>query len=98
MVAGRDGDHPLRLWLLERGAPPRAIGPETGSANFAVAPDGRSVAARILPDTITIYRGALCAFCSTEEELVHEVAVTVIHEIAHHFGIDEETLHALGWG
>jgi predicted Zn-dependent protease with MMP-like domain len=51
-----------------------------------------------LPDTITIYRGALCAFCSTEEELVHEVAVTVIHEIAHHFGIDEETLHALGWG
>ena len=34
----------------------------------------------------------------TEEELVHEVAVTVIHEIAHHFGIDEETLHALGWG
>ena len=51
-----------------------------------------------LPDTITIYRGALCAFCSTEEQLVHEVAVTVIHEIAHHFGIDEEPLHALGWG
>ena len=51
-----------------------------------------------LPDTITIYRGALCAFCSTEEELVHEVAVTVIHEIAHHFGIDEQTLHDLGWG
>ena len=51
-----------------------------------------------LPDTITIYRGALCSFCSTEDELVHEVAVTVIHEIAHHFGIDEETLHALGWG
>ena len=51
-----------------------------------------------LPDTITIYRGALCAFCSTEEELVHEVAVTVIHEIAHHFGIDEQTLHELGWG
>ena len=51
-----------------------------------------------LPDTITIYRGALCDFCSTEEQLVHEVAVTVIHEIAHHFGIEEETLHALGWG
>ncbi|AWH94390.1 metallopeptidase family protein [Dietzia psychralcaliphila] len=51
-----------------------------------------------LPDTITIYRGALCDFCSSEEQLVHEVAVTVIHEIAHHFGIEEHTLHALGWG
>ena len=51
-----------------------------------------------LPDTITIYRGALCDFCSTEEQLVHEVAVTVIHEIAHHFGIEEHTLHAFGWG
>ena len=51
-----------------------------------------------LPDTITIYRGALCDFCSTEEQLVHEVAVTVIHEIAHHFGIGEQTLHDLGWG
>src|SRR5699024_12520770 len=51
-----------------------------------------------LPDTITIFRGALCDFCSTEEELVHEVAVTVIHEIAHHFGISEHTLHELGWG
>lgn len=51
-----------------------------------------------LPDTITIFRGALCDFCSTEEQLVHEVAVTVIHEIAHHFGIEEHTLHALGWG
>lgn len=51
-----------------------------------------------LPDTITIYRGALCDFCSSEEQLVHEVAVTVIHEIAHHFGIEEHTLHELGWG
>lgn len=51
-----------------------------------------------LPDTITIYRGALSDFCSSEEQLVHEVAVTVIHEIAHHFGIEEHTLHELGWG
>lgn len=51
-----------------------------------------------LPDTITIYRGALCDFCTSEEQLIHEVAVTVIHEIAHHFGIEEHTLHALGWG
>ena len=51
-----------------------------------------------LPDTITIYREALTDFCSSEEQLVHEVAVTVIHEIAHHFGIEERTLHELGWG
>jgi len=51
-----------------------------------------------LPDTITIYREALLDVCDTEDELVDEVAVTVIHEIAHHFGIDDERLHDLGWG
>lgn len=54
--------------------------------------------AGVLPDTITIYREALCRWCESEEQLVEEVAVTVIHEVAHHFGIDEETLHELGWG
>ncbi|HEY6553127.1 MAG TPA: protein kinase [Vicinamibacteria bacterium] len=54
VVAGHDGDRPMRLWLLAREAPPRAIGPEGGTANFAVAPDGRTVAARIAPDTITL--------------------------------------------
>ncbi|WP_040787796.1 metallopeptidase family protein [Nocardia paucivorans] len=51
-----------------------------------------------LPDTITIYRDALLEVCADEEEVVDEVAVTVIHEIAHYFGIDEERLHQLGWG
>lgn len=51
-----------------------------------------------LPDTITIYREPLMQMCESEDELVHEVAVTVIHEIAHHFGIDDERLHELGWG
>jgi predicted Zn-dependent protease with MMP-like domain len=55
-------------------------------------------AAGSLPDTITIYRGALLDFCDTEAEVVDEVAVTVIHEIAHHFGIDDDRLHELGWG
>jgi predicted Zn-dependent protease with MMP-like domain len=52
----------------------------------------------MLPDRITIFRGPVLALCDTEEEVVHEVAVTVVHEIAHHFGIDEQTLHDLGWG
>ncbi len=51
-----------------------------------------------LPDTITVYRDALLEVCDTEDELTEEVAVTVIHEIAHHFGIDDERLHQLGWG
>lgn len=50
-----------------------------------------------LPDTITIYRGALLQMCDSEEQVVDEVAITVIHEIAHHFGIDDERLHELGW-
>ncbi|MCV7191779.1 metallopeptidase family protein [Mycolicibacterium brumae] len=51
-----------------------------------------------LPDTITIYRGALLRMCDSEEEVVEEVVITVIHEIAHHFGIDDDRLHELGWG
>ena len=51
-----------------------------------------------LPDTITIYREALLEVCEDEAEVVDEVAITVIHEIAHHFGIDDDRLHELGWG
>ncbi|MBA3417204.1 MAG: metallopeptidase family protein [Geodermatophilaceae bacterium] len=50
-----------------------------------------------LPDRILIYRQALLDICDTEQEIVDEVAVTVVHEIAHHFGIDDERLHDLGW-
>lgn len=52
----------------------------------------------VLPDRIIIYREAILDICDTEEQVVEEVAITVVHEIAHHFGIDEETLHELGWG
>ena len=51
----------------------------------------------VLPDRITIYREALLEFCSDEAEVVEEVAVTVVHEVAHHFGIDDARLHELGW-
>ncbi len=49
------------------------------------------------PDRITIFRENICARCRTEEEVVHQVTVTVVHEIAHHFGIDDARLHELGW-
>jgi predicted Zn-dependent protease with MMP-like domain len=51
-----------------------------------------------LPDTITIYRDAILDICADQDEVVDEVAITVIHEIAHYFGIDEDRLHQLGWG
>ncbi|MEU9984822.1 metallopeptidase family protein [Streptomyces sp. NPDC050856] len=54
--------------------------------------------AGVLPDRITIYMGPTLRFCETAEDVVDEVAVTVVHEIAHHFGIDDERLHELGWG
>ncbi len=51
-----------------------------------------------LPDRITIYRRPTLALCDSRDDVVEEVAVTVVHEIAHHFGIDDERLHELGWG
>ena len=50
-----------------------------------------------LPDTITIYRDALLDICDREDQVVDEVSITVVHEIAHHFGIDDDRLHELGW-
>ncbi|NYJ05726.1 metallopeptidase family protein [Petropleomorpha daqingensis] len=51
-----------------------------------------------LPDRIMIYREAICDVCESEDEVVEEVTITVVHEIAHHFGIDDKRLHELGWG
>lgn len=55
-------------------------------------------AAGSLPDRITIFRNPTLRLCDSPEQVVEEVAVTVVHEIAHHFGIDDERLHELGWG
>ena len=51
-----------------------------------------------MPDRITIYRRAILAACHTEAEVVQEVRTTVIHEVGHHFGIDDHRLDELGWG
>jgi len=53
--------------------------------------------AGVLPDRITIYRQAICAICRTEQEVAEQVRRTVIHEVAHHFGIDDNRLSELGW-
>lgn len=51
-----------------------------------------------LPDRITVFKGPLTRMCAGREDLREEIAVTVVHEVAHHFGIDDDRLHELGWG
>jgi len=53
--------------------------------------------AGVMPDRITIFQGPISRLARTEEELVALVTTTVIHEVAHHFGISDERLTELGW-
>jgi predicted Zn-dependent protease with MMP-like domain len=50
-----------------------------------------------MPDTVTLFRLTICDACETEADVAHEVRVTLIHEVAHHFGIDDDRLTELGW-
>jgi predicted Zn-dependent protease with MMP-like domain len=51
----------------------------------------------VLPDKITLFQGSLEALDLSTEDLVREIADTVVHEVAHHFGIDDRRLHELGY-
>jgi predicted Zn-dependent protease with MMP-like domain len=51
-----------------------------------------------LPDRISLYRLPLSLMAGDLEELVHEIRVTVVHEFGHHMGLEEDRLHAFGWG
>jgi predicted Zn-dependent protease with MMP-like domain len=51
----------------------------------------------VAPDVIRIFRLPICDISVDEDHLVEEVRITVIHEIAHHVGIDDDRLHELGW-
>jgi predicted Zn-dependent protease with MMP-like domain len=51
----------------------------------------------VMPDKITIFRGPITRACRTPEDVREEAMVTVVHEIAHHFGISDERLDELGW-
>jgi predicted Zn-dependent protease with MMP-like domain len=57
-----------------------------------------SMYAGVLPDRILIFRGPILRGCESAEDVVEEVRITVVHEIAHHFGIDDDRLHELGYG
>ena len=67
------------------------------TVSMSVAAPRTTGYAGVLPDRITIYREAICAYCRTPQEVRDQVRRTVIHEIAHHFGIDDDRLTELGW-
>src|SRR4051812_26469152 len=82
--------------MVEDDPPPRA-GVLLGLYEGVPLTERGDTYAGVLPDRITIFRNPLLSMCETRDDLVREVRVTVVHEIAHHFGIDDERLHELGW-
>ena len=52
----------------------------------------------VLPDRISLYRIPLCLLAEDTDDLVEQIAITVVHEFGHHVGLDEQRLHELGWG
>jgi predicted Zn-dependent protease with MMP-like domain len=51
----------------------------------------------VMPDRITLYQTTICQVCASEDDVRAQVRKTVIHEIAHHFGISDPRLEELGW-
>ena len=83
--------------VLVEDDPPPQIGTLLGLYEGVPLTERGDTYAGVLPDRITIFRNPLQAVCDTRADLVQEVRVTVVHEIAHHFGISDERLHELGW-
>ncbi|MET4157888.1 metallopeptidase family protein [Agromyces sp. PvR057] len=77
--------------------------PEDGSLDLLGLYDGYALTERDryglgeMPDRIILYREPLLAICDDEDELRDEIHVTLVHEIAHFYGIDDDRLHELGW-
>ena len=77
--------------------------PEDGSLDLLGLYDGVAVTERDtyglgeMPDRIVLYREPLLAITENEDELRDEVHITLVHEIAHYYGIDDDRLHELGW-
>jgi predicted Zn-dependent protease with MMP-like domain len=77
--------------------------PEDGSLDILGLYDGIALTERgqygfgELPDRIILYREPLVAICESLDELKEQIHITLVHEIAHYYGIDDEQLHELGW-
>jgi predicted Zn-dependent protease with MMP-like domain len=84
------------VWVRveDRAAMPGLLGLYEGVP--LTARDG-GYAGMVMPDRITLYRHTICAICRTEEDVKRQVRTTVVHEVAHHFGISDARLGDLGW-
>jgi predicted Zn-dependent protease with MMP-like domain len=77
--------------------------PEDGSLDLLGLYEGVALTERDtygfgeMPDRIVLYREPLLAISADEDELRDEIHITLVHEIAHYYGIDDERLHELGW-
>ncbi len=77
--------------------------PEDGSLDLLGLYDGLALTERTqyglgeLPDRIVVYREPHLHQCETEDDLRDEIHTTLVHEIAHFYGIDDDQLHTLGW-
>lgn len=83
----------VAIFVEERGDPPDLLGLYEG----VPLTERQDYGGLVMPDQIFIYREAILDVCETHDDVVHEVRVTVVHEIAHHFGIEDDRLTELGW-
>ncbi len=84
------------VWVVVDDSPPgRLFGLYQGFP--LVGRSGYGAGGPVLPDQIRIFRQTICARCRTEDEVRAQVRKTVIHEVGHHFGLDDERLRQLGW-
>jgi predicted Zn-dependent protease with MMP-like domain len=88
------GRHMENVWV---GVEDRAPGPLLGLYEGVPLTKRDGGYAGVMPDRITIYRLPICRICSSEDDVVRQVRKTVIHEVAHHFGISDPRLKELGW-
>jgi len=83
--------------ILVEEAPPRELEGLLGLYDGVPLTERGESYGGVLPDRILIFRLPILAICQDHEEVVEEVHITVVHEIAHHFGIDDERLYELGY-
>lgn len=77
--------------------------PEDGNSHLLGLYEGtpmgeRGISGIEMPDNIFLYRDNLVAFARDRDHLREEIVITIVHEIAHFYGIDDARLHELGWG
>jgi predicted Zn-dependent protease with MMP-like domain len=85
----------VAVFVEDMGASPNLLGLYEGIPLTSRTP--MTYGGMVMPDRITIYRKPIIWRAATEDEVVRQVRITVIHEVGHHFGIDDERLHELGW-